>query len=211
MLRLYDPRTGRVEELAAKRAMRVYCEGDLRTLVLSDVIRRVLERHRVRTVAWWADLPSYAGPLNLRPPEHLDGTADFDLEVGPGRRVEAAPMPDVPDVPGLDPLAVRLALLQGHYRQPMTLTAEVLGEAEAALIGWRSQVATWAESPSAPPATSHVARVLDRFDDDLDTPGALRELAVLAEDPAVPAGAKFESFLQVDHVLALDLPAQIGR
>ncbi|MFI6598835.1 hypothetical protein ACIBHX_21475 [Nonomuraea sp. NPDC050536] len=210
MLRLYDPRTGHVEELAAKRAMRVYSEGDLRTLLLSDVIRRVLERHRVRTVAWWADLPSYAGELNLRPPEHLDGSADFDLEVGPGRRVEAAPMPDLPDVPGLDPLAVRLALLQGHYRQPMTLTAQALGEAEAALLGWRSQVATWAESPSAPLA-SHVAQVLERFDDDLDTPGALRELAALAEDPAVPAGAKFESFLQVDHVLALDLSSQIGR
>src|SRR5690606_40545458 len=60
MLRIYDTRTGQVEEVPPARGVRLYeCAppvdrpahlGDLRPLLLSDLIRRVLERQRVRMV-----------------------------------------------------------------------------------------------------------------------------------------------------------------
>ncbi|MGP3957583.1 cysteine--tRNA ligase [Nonomuraea sp. 3N208] len=61
MLRIYDTRTRQVEELAVGRAVRMYScgptvyryahVGNLRTYLLSDLIRRVLERRRTRVLA----------------------------------------------------------------------------------------------------------------------------------------------------------------
>ncbi|GAA2804759.1 hypothetical protein [Nonomuraea dietziae] len=49
------------------------------------------------------------------------------------------------------------------------------------------------------------------FDDDIDTPAALRVLRELERDESVAPGSKFESFLHLDHVLGLDLSSEIGR
>jgi cysteinyl-tRNA synthetase len=49
------------------------------------------------------------------------------------------------------------------------------------------------------------------FDDDLDTPSALRILRELERDESVAPGSKLESFLHVDQVLGLDLSIEIGR
>ncbi|NUS08047.1 MAG: cysteine--tRNA ligase, partial [Nonomuraea sp.] len=61
MLRIYDTRARQVEQIAAGRAVRMYTcgptvyrhahVGNLRTYLLSDLIRRVLERRRVRVLA----------------------------------------------------------------------------------------------------------------------------------------------------------------
>ncbi|GAA4522554.1 MULTISPECIES: cysteine--tRNA ligase [Nonomuraea] len=112
---------------------------------------------------------------------------------------------------GLDPLAVRLAFLQHHYRGPLDLTWDVLRAADGTLRRLRARVAEWSESPSAPMAAAYVRRAESALDDDLDTPAALRVLEELERDDSVPPGAKFESFLHLDHVLALDLPADIGK
>jgi cysteinyl-tRNA synthetase len=56
-----------------------------------------------------------------------------------------------------------------------------------------------------------VERVEAAFDDDLDTPAALRVLLDLEGDASVAPGAKFESFLHLDQVLALDLSIEIGK
>src|ERR1044072_2681861 len=60
MLQIYDTRARQVEEIAPARAMRMYScgptvyrhahVGNLRSQLLSDLIRRVLERQRVRMV-----------------------------------------------------------------------------------------------------------------------------------------------------------------
>src|SRR5690606_29322489 len=112
---------------------------------------------------------------------------------------------------GLDPLAVRLAFLQHHYRSPFDLTWDVLRAADATLRRWRARVAEWSESPSAPMSTAYVQRAEAALDDDLDTPEALRVMDELEHDESVPAGAKFEPFLHLDYVLALDLPVDIGK
>jgi cysteinyl-tRNA synthetase len=112
---------------------------------------------------------------------------------------------------GLDPLALRLALLEHRYRDELKLTWDDLTSAHGELARWRGQVADWARSPSRPISTAHNHRLTAAFDDDLDTPAALLVLRALAEDPAVPAGSKFETFADADRLLGLDLAQDVGR
>jgi cysteinyl-tRNA synthetase len=60
-------------------------------------------------------------------------------------------------------------------------------------------------------SASYAERVESAFDDDLDTPSALRILRELERDESVAAGSKFETFLHLDQVLALDLSTEIGK
>jgi len=112
---------------------------------------------------------------------------------------------------GLDPLAVRLALMSRRHADQADLTWDVLSEADQALRRWRELVAEWAESPSRPMCAEVTAQVTAAFDGDLDTPAAIRALRGLEQDPQIPPGSKFESFLHADQLLALDLPREIGR
>ncbi len=112
---------------------------------------------------------------------------------------------------GLDPLAVRLALMSHHHGEQADLTWDVLADADQTLRRWRELVAEWAESPSRPMCAEVSAQVAAAFDGDLDTPAALRALRGLEQDSQIPPGSKFESFLHADQLLALDLPREIGR
>ncbi len=112
---------------------------------------------------------------------------------------------------GLDPLAARVAFLEHRYRQQLNLTWQTLEAADGTLRRWRERVATWANEPSKPMRADYAARIFGALDDDLDTPAAMRALRELAKDDQVPAGSKFETFVAVDQVLALDLPRDIGR
>jgi L-cysteine:1D-myo-inositol 2-amino-2-deoxy-alpha-D-glucopyranoside ligase len=70
---------------------------------------------------------------------------------------------------GVEPAAIRLALLAHHYRDDWEWTGAGLDEAVARLARWRSAV--WL--PTAPDATGLLAEVRERLADDLDAPGAL--------------------------------------
>ncbi|MEV0823328.1 cysteine--tRNA ligase [Nonomuraea rubra] len=112
---------------------------------------------------------------------------------------------------GLDPLAVRMAFLEHRYRQQLNLTWDTLKAADRTVRRWRSRVAEWAESVSAPLSREYADRAESAFDDDLDTPAALRVLRELERDESVAPGAKFETFLHLDQVLGLDLSTDIGK
>jgi len=112
---------------------------------------------------------------------------------------------------GLDPLALRLALLEHSYRQPMNLTWETLAAAGRTLRRWRERVAEWANSPSKPMCAQYTADITGAFDDDLDTPAALLALRGLEEDDQIPPGSKFETFAGADALLGLDLARDVGR
>ncbi len=112
---------------------------------------------------------------------------------------------------GLDPLSVRLALMEHRYRDQMTLTWDTLREADRTIRRWRGEVAGWAESLSAPIAKTYADALTEAFEDDLDTPRALKLFRELAEDPDRAPGAKFETAMHADHILALDLAIDIGR
>jgi cysteinyl-tRNA synthetase len=112
---------------------------------------------------------------------------------------------------GLDPLALRLAFLEHRYRQQMNLTWDTLSAADRTLRRWRGLVAEWANSPSKPMHPEVTSQIAAAFDDDLDTPAALRALRRLEKDPEIPPGSKFESFAHADQLLGLDLARDIGR
>ena len=112
---------------------------------------------------------------------------------------------------GLDPLALRLAFLDHRYRQQLNLTWAVLEAADQTLRRWRARVAEWATSPSKPMCVPYISDFAGAFDDDLDTPAALRVLRNLEKDGQIPPGAKFETFAHADHLLGLDLARDIGR
>ncbi|MCF6746081.1 cysteine--1-D-myo-inosityl 2-amino-2-deoxy-alpha-D-glucopyranoside ligase [Blastococcus sp. KM273128] len=70
---------------------------------------------------------------------------------------------------GVDPMAIRLALLSGHYRTDRAWTGDLLTEAEERLATWRFAAGRDAGAPAGP--VLHGLR--ERLADDLDSPGAI--------------------------------------
>lgn len=93
----------------------------------------------------------------------------------------------------IDPMAVRLGLLSGHYREDRPWTANVLSEAEARLARWRSAV----EVAAAPPADDLIARLRDHLSNDLDTPRALAAVDAWADAALSVSGSDAEAATQV--------------
>jgi hypothetical protein len=112
---------------------------------------------------------------------------------------------------GVDPLALRLAFLGQRYRDDLTLNGDALHAAGKTLQRWRESVAEWALSPSGAMSRHYAETVTAAFEDDLDTPAALRQLEALEADEDVPAGAKFETFAALDRLFGLDLARDIGK
>ena len=112
---------------------------------------------------------------------------------------------------GLDPLALRLAFLEQRYRQQMNLTWDALASANRTVRRWRERVADWARSPSKAMCAQYVQQFTAAFDDDLDTPAAVRVMRALEKDSDIPPGSKFETFAHADRLLGLDLARDIGR
>jgi L-cysteine:1D-myo-inositol 2-amino-2-deoxy-alpha-D-glucopyranoside ligase len=70
---------------------------------------------------------------------------------------------------GVDPMAIRLALLSGHYRTDRFWTGELLTAAQERLSTWREAVSRDAGAPAAP----LLRGLRERLADDLDSPGAI--------------------------------------
>jgi L-cysteine:1D-myo-inositol 2-amino-2-deoxy-alpha-D-glucopyranoside ligase len=86
---------------------------------------------------------------------------------------------------GVDPSAIRLGLLAGHYRTDRAWTPEVLTAAQERLATWREAVALEA----APPAADLVLRLRTHLADDLDTPAALAAVDAWAREALERRGA----------------------
>ncbi|MFF3090290.1 cysteine--1-D-myo-inosityl 2-amino-2-deoxy-alpha-D-glucopyranoside ligase [Streptomyces nojiriensis] len=91
---------------------------------------------------------------------------------------------------GVDPAAIRLALLSHHYRADWEWTDAVLDEAVARLERWRAAVSR----PDGIPADALVEEVREALSNDLDAPAALaavdrwveRQIATDGEDESAP-------------------------
>jgi L-cysteine:1D-myo-inositol 2-amino-2-deoxy-alpha-D-glucopyranoside ligase len=70
---------------------------------------------------------------------------------------------------GVHPMAIRLALLSGHYRTDRQWSSDLLTTAEERLDTWRRAVALEAGAPAAP----LLLGLRERLADDLDSPGAI--------------------------------------
>jgi hypothetical protein len=207
----------------------------VRVLVVADVLLRALETTGVQVLPALAvpDLPSDQAKVldralaryGVRLPEvDDDSRADLHLHTdpeqvraGPGIRVrvgEVATGVGVPDPlsfgPGEDPLARRLALLSGAYREPMPLDAPGLQGAAARLAGWRTLVRAWSREPSGPVPAALREQARQTLDSDLDTPHLLGLLDKTADAPALTGGARFESFVWLDMFLGLDLARDLA-
>ena len=87
---------------------------------------------------------------------------------------------------GVDPMAIRLALLAHHYRTDWEWTDADLAAAEARLARWRAAVSR----PDGVSADDVLAAVRERMADDLDAPGALAAIdAWVARQEAADADA----------------------
>jgi len=171
------------------------------------------ERARALRAAW-DGLNIYPAEFAATPADPLDVAVARDGEAGgsPAYRLEPGQVqPQAADGTGLDPLALRLVLLEHHYREPATLSREVLEAADQKLRHWREMVADWARSPSKPMCAQYTEDILGAFGNDLDTPAAVRSLAALAADSELPAGTKFESFAYYDQLFGLDFARDVGR
>ena len=106
---------------------------------------------------------------------------------------------------GVEPVAMRLALFAGHYRDDRQWTATLLEEATSRLARWREAVAL----PAGPDAAVTVDRLREHLADDLDTPKALAAidawvddaLTRRGDDPGAPAALR----TAVDALLGVSL------
>ncbi|EEP75152.1 cysteinyl-tRNA synthetase [Micromonospora sp. ATCC 39149] len=91
----------------------------------------------------------------------------------------------------VDPMAVRLGLMAGHYRADRTWTEDLLTVAQERLARWRRAAA----APAGPSGVELMSAVRARLADDLDTPGAIavaddwaeRVLAGTGDDRSAPS------------------------
>jgi L-cysteine:1D-myo-inositol 2-amino-2-deoxy-alpha-D-glucopyranoside ligase len=107
---------------------------------------------------------------------------------------------------GVEPSAIRLGLLAGHYRADRDWGADVLDAAGARLHRWRTATAL----PAGPDAADVIARLRRYLADDLDTPKALAAVDGWATDALEYGGHDTEApkavATAVDALLGVDLP-----
>ena len=84
---------------------------------------------------------------------------------------------------GVDPMAIRLAVLAHHYRRAWEWIDDVLADAHRRLGSWRSGLS----GNGGPPADATIARIRECLANDLDAPGALAVVDQWA-DRSVEAG-----------------------
>ncbi|MBD0021386.1 MULTISPECIES: cysteine--1-D-myo-inosityl 2-amino-2-deoxy-alpha-D-glucopyranoside ligase [Gordonia] len=106
---------------------------------------------------------------------------------------------------GVDPAAIRLGLLESHYRTDRMWTADVLERAIARLNRWRSAAAATAARDAAPV----IDRVRQHLADDLNTPKALAAVDGWCADVETGIGrsasAPAEIAVAVDALLGISL------
>jgi L-cysteine:1D-myo-inositol 2-amino-2-deoxy-alpha-D-glucopyranoside ligase len=106
---------------------------------------------------------------------------------------------------GVDPMAIRLALLAHHYRQDWEWSDADLAGATKRLDAWRAAV-TAARAPSAEPV---IARLREALSDDLDAPRALHAVDAWVDEVGRARGEETEAGQQVaeavDSLLGIGL------
>jgi L-cysteine:1D-myo-inositol 2-amino-2-deoxy-alpha-D-glucopyranoside ligase len=85
---------------------------------------------------------------------------------------------------GVDPMAVRLGLMAGHYRGDREWTDDVLKIGQDRLANWRAA----ASAPAGPSGAGLLAAVRESLADDLDTPRALAVVDAWADAARAGAG-----------------------
>jgi L-cysteine:1D-myo-inositol 2-amino-2-deoxy-alpha-D-glucopyranoside ligase len=86
-------------------------------------------------------------------------------------------------------MALRLALISGHYRTDRCWATEMLDDAVIRLDRWRQAVAL----PAGAPPQDAVQRLRGHLADDLDTPGALATIDAWATETLAQRGSDVDA------------------
>ncbi|WP_157963756.1 hypothetical protein [Actinocorallia populi] len=188
----------------------MYQPDDLRVCLTADMLRRVALRLRRRALTTAAHAADH-GWLSI---PRLEAGDPLPGALGVGKLTSGASVGvaewTAPPPADVEPAALRLALLRHRYREEARLGPEAVSAASADLARWRGRLAEWATLPSEPIHAPYAAQTLEALCDDLDVPRALDVLDGLMDDEGVAPGARLETVLQLDQILALELPAAIG-
>lgn len=106
---------------------------------------------------------------------------------------------------GYHPLSLRYLFLGAHYRSPLNFTWEALDAAQTSFLKLRRLVD--AESGSGSPPAQWRQRIHERFNDDLDTPGALAAMWEMLKDKKLSGADTKAGILDADRVFGLGLGA----
>jgi hypothetical protein len=212
--------------------------GAVRTLLVADLTRRVLEDVHRSQVALTLLAPGPGSPgipgdfdaWMIRPPagvfESVDAAAagvgapvGLMVTVAEDDTAESAltvgaatgpePLDDLIHA-GHDPLTLRCVLLSTPYRQQAPLTMERIADGARLLHRWRQRVVDWSTHISVPMPADILEAAYRAFDRNLDVPAVLDLMRHVESDAAIAPGAKFEIFVHLDRVLAFDLPRHLG-
>ncbi len=104
---------------------------------------------------------------------------------------------------GFHPLAVRYLFLGAHYKTPANFTWGSLEAAQTSFLKLRRFVNTEAGTGKAPPELKK--KIHDRFNDDLDTPGALGILWEMIRDRSLVGADIRAGILEADKIMGLGL------
>jgi L-cysteine:1D-myo-inositol 2-amino-2-deoxy-alpha-D-glucopyranoside ligase len=85
---------------------------------------------------------------------------------------------------GVDPMAVRLAILAQSYREDWPWTPELLTTASTRLDAWRSALS----QPTGPSSVTAVESLAQAIGSDLDTPAALEVVDAWVEEQRLRGG-----------------------
>ena len=105
---------------------------------------------------------------------------------------------------GLDPLAIRLALLEHRYRSQMDLTWNSIIASHKNLNRIREKMQDWSKS-NGKFDENYIKQFESALNEDIDTNKVLQLLRALEKDENVSNGDKFQTALKFDEVLGLDL------
>jgi cysteinyl-tRNA synthetase len=107
---------------------------------------------------------------------------------------------------GLDPLALRLCLLENRYRSQMDLTWKSIEAAHELLLRWRGKISEWAKEETSKQVWEIDPEIEAAINNDIDTPKILIRLRSIEKGEQ---RNKRSLFLYADQILGLNLDAGI--
>lgn len=108
---------------------------------------------------------------------------------------------------GLDPLALRFALLENRYRSQIDMTWQTITAADATLKRWRKAMALWGSGSDI----KFDPEIHGYIMNDLETAKALLRLRAIEKDESIGSQDKRALFLFADQVLGLDLNRTVAE
>ena len=100
-------------------------------------------------------------------------------------------------------MALRYLFLNAHYRTSQNFSWEALASAQTAFLRLRAYVDVTANGGKIP--IKYRTRILERLNDDLDTPGALALVWEMMKDPDLDPVDMRAGIIEADRVLGLGL------